>query len=89
MQSVLRKAYVRAALRRNPNHRYTWRCRSSQTSNYFSNDTSVTDGSFIRPRSVSLHLGHGSQGKTARLRYDIISIFRCNLILLENVFSEL
>ncbi|XP_054721120.1 corticotropin-releasing factor receptor 1-like [Uloborus diversus] len=46
VQTVLRKAYVRAALRRNPNHRYTWKSRASQTSTYVSNcDTTTTVGS--------------------------------------------
>ncbi|GIX78690.1 corticotropin-releasing factor receptor 1 [Caerostris darwini] len=62
VQTVLRKAYVRAALRRNPNHRYTWKCRTtraSQTSTYVSNcDNSVTDTALVRtgasPRSVHL-----------------------------------
>ncbi|GFV91673.1 corticotropin-releasing factor receptor 1 [Trichonephila clavipes] len=62
VQTVLRKAYVRAALRRNPNHRYTWKCRTtraSQTSTYVSNcDTSVTETAMVRPgagpRSVHL-----------------------------------
>ncbi|CAL1281561.1 unnamed protein product [Larinioides sclopetarius] len=62
VQTVLRKAYVRAALRRNPNHRYTWKCRTtraSQTSTYVSNcDTSVTETAHVRtgasPRSVHL-----------------------------------
>ncbi|XP_015914350.2 corticotropin-releasing factor receptor 1 [Parasteatoda tepidariorum] len=60
VQTVLRKAYVRAALRRNPNHRYTWKCRTSQNSTYVSNcDTSVVpETATIRPgpspRSVHL-----------------------------------
>ncbi|GFT99644.1 corticotropin-releasing factor receptor 2 [Nephila pilipes] len=56
VQTVVRKAYVRAALRRNPNHRYTWKCRTtraSQTSTYVSNcDTSVSDPSLSGARAV-------------------------------------
>ncbi|GFU74213.1 corticotropin-releasing factor receptor 1 [Trichonephila clavipes] len=56
VQTVVRKAYVRAALRRNPNHRYTWKCRTtraSQTSTYVSNcDTSISDPSLSGARAV-------------------------------------
>ncbi|CAL1261857.1 unnamed protein product [Larinioides sclopetarius] len=56
VQTVVRKAYVRAALRRNPNHRYTWKCRTtraSQTSTYVSNcETSVSDPSLSGARAV-------------------------------------
>ncbi|XP_071042901.1 corticotropin-releasing factor receptor 1 isoform X2 [Parasteatoda tepidariorum] len=52
VQTVLRKAYVRAALRRNPNHRYTWKCRTtraSQTSTFVSNcDMSISEPSLAR-----------------------------------------
>ncbi|KAG8179407.1 hypothetical protein JTE90_026307 [Oedothorax gibbosus] len=41
VQTVVRKAYVRAALRRNPNHRYTWKCRNTRGSQTSTFDTSI------------------------------------------------
>ncbi|XP_054710987.1 corticotropin-releasing factor receptor 1-like [Uloborus diversus] len=75
VQTVLRKAYVRAALRRNPNHRYTWKCRTSQSSTYMSNcETSLVipgDSSLVRTNTRSIYVGRsieGHQGKPSAIR---------------------
>lgn len=75
VRTVLRKAYLRAALRRNPNHRYTWKCRTtraSQTSTYMSNCDNNSTSVVTDSRSVYLMRQHGgTPRKFASKRCDL------------------
>ncbi|KAG8193461.1 hypothetical protein JTE90_023713 [Oedothorax gibbosus] len=77
VQTAIRKAYVRAALRRNPNHRYTWKCRTiraSQTSTYVSHCDNATEVRALRPDGRKCLHGGGSSRRGDRNGMNITNV---------------